>query len=150
MLVAICSPSFARAGKAKVASVRHFGVVVGESDGREGAGGENRDPDKAVAQIGPEQSGNDDRDHNQQSAHGGRAGFFLVRFRPFFANVLSDLEFAQAVDDQRAHDQRGKQSGKTGERGAKRQIAKNSKGRKIMLQLHKQQPVEQSASDPAA
>ena len=92
MLVAICSPSLARAGQTEIAAVRHLCVVVGESDGGEGAGGEHGDPDEAIAQIGPQQRGHNDRDDDQQAAHGGRAGFFLVSFRAFFADVLADLE----------------------------------------------------------
>src|SRR5258708_30503329 len=69
-----------------------------------------------------------------------------MRLRPLFANELSNLEFAQPVDHQRTHDERRKQCGETGKRSAKRQIAEDTKGRKVALQLHKQQPVEQSAS----
>jgi hypothetical protein len=71
-----------------------------------------------------------------------------MRFRTFFANVLPDLEFAEPVDHQRTHNQCGKQCGKTGKSGAECQVAEDAEGRKIMLQLHKQQPVEQSASVP--
>ena len=146
MLVAICSPSLARAGQAQIAAMHHLGVVVGESDGRERAGGKHGNPHEAIAQIGPQQRGNDDRDDDQQSAHGRRAGFFLMSLRAFFANVLSDLKFAQAADDQRTHDQRGEQRGKAGECRAERDVAKDAERRNVMLQLDEQQPVEQSAS----
>ena len=42
---------------------------------------------------------------DQQSAHGRRAGFFLMGLRAFFADVLADLKFAQAADDERSDDQ---------------------------------------------
>ena len=65
----------------------------------------HRDPDEAVAQVGPQQSWDHDGDRDQQAAHGGRAGFFLMSLGAFFADVLADLKFAQAVDDERADDQ---------------------------------------------
>ena len=120
---------FGACGQAQIAAVRHLGVIVGESDGGEGAGGEYGNPDEAVAQVRPQQRRNDNRDDDQQSAHGGRARFFLVSLGTLFANVLPDLEFAQTVDDQRTHDQRGEQRGKAGERRAERQIAKNAEWR---------------------
>ena len=53
MAVAICSPSLAP-GQTQVAVSRHLGVIIGEPDGREGAGGEHGNPDEAVAEVGPE------------------------------------------------------------------------------------------------
>src|ERR1035438_6740411 len=135
-------------GQAQVSATGHLGVIVGECESRERAGGEHGNPHEAVAQVRPQQGGNDDRNHDQQSAHGGRAGFFLMRLRTLFANVLSDLEVAEAADDQRAHDQRGKQGGKAGECRAEGDVAKDAEGRNIVLQLDEQQPVEQSASVP--
>src|SRR5208283_4952250 len=99
-------------------------------------------------QVRPQQCWHDDCDRDQQSAHRRRTGFFLMSLRAFFANVLSNLKFAEPADDQRSHNERGEQRGKTGERSAECQVAEDAEGRKIMLQLQKQQPVEQSASDP--
>ena len=65
---------------------------------------------KRIAQVGPQQRRHDDRDGDQHPAHGGRAGFFLVGLRAFFADVLADLKFAQAVDDQRPDDQASEQA----------------------------------------
>ena len=141
-------PQLRPSGQAQVSPVRHFGVVVGKSDGREGACGKDRNPHEAIAQIGPEQGRDHNRNRDQQAAHGRRPGFFLMRLRTFFANELSDLKFAQASDDQRAHDERGKQRSQAGECGAERQVAKDAERREVVLQLEIQQPVEQSASVP--
>ncbi len=69
-----------------------------------------------------------------------------MRLGTFFADELADLKFAQAVDDQRAHDQSYKQRGKTGKRSAEREVAKDAEGREVMEQLDEQQPVKQCAS----
>ena len=90
------------------------------------------DPDKAIAQVGPQQRGDDDGNRNQQAAHGGRACFFLMSLGAFFADVLADLKFAQAVDDHRTNDQSGEQGGQAGEGSAKRQIAENAEWREVM------------------
>src|SRR6266404_8003664 len=71
-----------------------------------------------------------------------------MSLRTFFADVLSNLEVTQPVDHQRPHDERGEQCGKAGERSAERQVTEDAERRKIVLQLHEQQPVEQSASVP--
>ena len=94
--------SLARAGQAQVAAVHHLQIVVGKADGAEGQRGEHRDPDEPVAQVGPQQRGNQHADDNQHAAHGGRAGLFLMGLGTFLADVLADLEFAQAADHGRA------------------------------------------------
>ena len=48
MLAAICKPSLALRGEPQIAAVHHFDVVVGKSDGGEGAGGKDRDPDERL------------------------------------------------------------------------------------------------------
>ena len=135
-------------GQTKISTARNLCVVVGKSDGRKGTRREHRDPDETVAEVGPQQRGNDDGNHDEQAAHGGRAGFFLVSFGSFFADVLPDLKIAEATDNERTHDQRGEEGGKAGERGAEGYVAENAERRNIMLQLDEQQPVEQSASVP--
>src|SRR6202140_2585135 len=128
--------------------MRHLGVVVGKSDGGERTGGEHGNPYKAIAQVRPKQCGDDDRDDNQQSSHGGRTGFFLVSLGTLFANELSDLELAQAANDEGSYDESSKQGGKAGECRAEGNVAKDAERRNIVLQLDEQQPVEQSASVP--
>src|SRR6185312_3958161 len=121
-------------------------IIVGKSDCRESASGKNRNPDKAVRQIGPKQCRHNDGDNDEQAAHGRRSRFFLVCFGALFANVLADLKFAQAINDQRADNEPGEKSGEAGEGRAEREIAENAEGRKIMEKFQVQQPVEQSAS----
>src|SRR5581483_11865779 len=89
----------ATSGQAQVTAVNSFEVVVGKTDAGEGASREHRDPNEQVGQVRPEQRGYNDRDGNQQTAHGRSAGFFLVGFGTFLANVLPDLELAQAIND---------------------------------------------------
>src|SRR5258706_8086385 len=132
----------------QVPAVHHFCVIVSKSNRRKRARSENRDPYEPVAQVRPQQRRHHDGYGDQQPPHRRSPGFFLMSFRTFFPNVLSNLELAQPVDHQRSHDKRGKQCGKTGKRGAERQVAEDAEWRKIMLQLHEQQPVEQSASVP--
>ena len=115
--------------------MRDLCVVVGESYSGVGAGGEYGDPDEAVAEVGPEQRGDDDRDDDEQSAHGGRAGFFLMRLRAFFADVLADLEIAQAVDNERADNECGEKRREAGKRRAERDVTENAEWRNVMLQL---------------
>jgi len=134
-------------GQTEVAAMRHLGVVVGESDGRVGDGGEYGDPDEAITQIGPEQCGDDNGNNDQQASHGGRAGFLLMSFWGSFANVLADLEITQAADDERSDNQRGEKRGEAGESRAEGDITENAEGRNVVLQLQEQQPVEQSASE---
>jgi len=57
-----------------------------------------------------------------------------VGFWTFLTNVLADLKLAQAVDDERADDESGKQCGQAGERGTERKITENSERREIMEQ----------------
>ena len=67
--------------------------------------------------------------------------------RAFLADVLPDLKIAQPLNHDWTNDQVGEQRSKTSEGGAKREIAKNTEGRKVVVELQVQQPVEQSASN---
>ena len=62
--------------------------VVHESQRAEGGHGEHGHPDEHVAQIRPEQGGEDHGPHDQDSAHGRGAGLVLVR-RAVGANLLA-------------------------------------------------------------
>src|ERR1700688_706748 len=126
--------------------MHNFDVVVTEADGGEGRRGQNGNPHESISQISPQQGWNHDGNGNQQAAHCGSPGFFLVGFGSLFADVLSDLKFAEAINDKRANDKSREQRGETGERGPKGQIAEDAKRRKIMKQLLVQQPIKQSAS----
>ncbi len=107
--------------------------------------GEDGDPDEGIAEIGPEQRGDEDCDGDQQAAHGRRAGFFLMGLRAFFADVLADLKVAQALNYDRADDESGEKRGEAGEGGAEREIAEDAERRKVMVELQIEQPVEQTS-----
>src|SRR5882762_6043649 len=126
--------------------MNHFYIVVGKPDCGEGARGDDGDPYEGIAQVRPQQSGDHDRNCNQQASHGGGASFFLMGLGTFFADKLTNLKFPQAVDDKRANDQASEKGGETGERSPERKIAEDAEGREVMEQLDEQQPVKQRAS----
>src|SRR5712692_3546242 len=136
--------------KAEVAAMNNFKVVVRKTDRGEGHRGKHGDPDERIAQVRPEQCRHQNRDGDQQAAHGWRARLFLMRLRSLFADVLPDLEIAQAGNHDRPNDQASKKSGEASERGAESQVTKNTEWRKIMVELQVEQPVEQSASDTSS
>src|SRR5262249_29582587 len=133
--------------QAEIAALHHLDIVVGEADGSEGTRCQDRQPHKYIAQIRPQESRHHDGDGNQQPAHGGRACFLLMGFRPFFADILADLEVAQPIDYKRAYDQAGEERGEAGEGSAERKITEDTKWREIVVELDEQQPVKQSASE---
>src|SRR5258708_23000194 len=116
----------------EITAVYDFEIVVGKTNGAEHERGKHGAPDKGIAQVRPQKRRHDDADGDKQSAHGGRPGFFLMRLRTFLADVLADLKFAQAADDDRADDESGKQSGQASEGGAKRQVTKNTERREVV------------------
>src|SRR5579864_8241353 len=93
-------PEIGARGKAEISLMNNFYIVIREADGGESTGCEHGDPYKSVLQIGPEQGGNDDGDHDQDSAHGWSSGLLLMCLRAFLADVLPDLEVAQAINHQ--------------------------------------------------
>ena len=125
--------------------MHHLQIIVGEADGAERQRRQDRNPHEAVAEIGPQQRGDNHAHHNQQAAHGRGARFLQVVLGAVFANVLADLEFTQAADHRRANDETDEQRGQAGEHRAEGQIAKDSeradvKDEKTFLV---QQPIEQ-------
>ena len=99
-----------------------------------------------VGKVGPEQSGNDDRDGNQHAAHGWGAGFFLVGLGAFFTDVLADLKLPKLADDGRANNEGHKHGRQTGKGGTESYIAKDAKRRIVYKQALVKKPVEQSSS----
>src|SRR5579883_929362 len=126
--------------------MRNLCVVIGKADCGKSTGRENSNPNKAVGQISPKKCGNHDRNRDKQAAHGWGARFLLMGLWPFLANVLPNLKFTQAIDDQRTNNQTREKSGEAGKSRAKGQITKNTERRKIMIELEIEQPVEQFAS----
>src|SRR5207248_9862592 len=117
---------FAAPGKAEIAAIYDFEIVVSKSDAGEGQRGQDGEPDEAIRQIGPQQGWNDNRDHDQHAAHGGRAGFFGVGFGTLGANVLADLKFAKLADNSGTDDQSHEQGGEAGKGGAKSKITEEA------------------------
>ena len=64
--------------------------------------------------------------------------------RTIFADVLLNLELAQAFDDERAEDKRGEKRRHAGECGAKGEVTEDAEGRKDRKKFDVEQPVEQS------
>src|SRR5579864_1344410 len=139
-------PKLGFSSQSQVALLRDLRIVIAESDSGKGADRKDCDPDKAIAQIRPKKSWHNDCDDDQQAAHRGRARFFLMGLRALLTDVLPYLEIAQASDDEGTDNERGEKGSQAGECGAERQITKNTKRRKVMLQFQKQEPIEQLAS----
>ena len=119
-----------------------FGVVVDETDSAVGQQREDRDPHIGVAQVRPEQRGNHDGDNDQHAAHGGGAGFLLVRLGSIFADVLADLKLAQLADQPGAQRDAEEQRGQAGERGAGGDVAEDAEPRDQRRQLFVEQEVQ--------
>src|SRR2546430_9556184 len=125
--------------------MNNLSVVVGESNRGKCASGDYRNPHESIRQIGPQQGRNDDRNCNQQPTHRGCARFFLMGLRAFFANILADLELAQAIDNQRSDNQSCEQCSKAGKGSAKSQVTKDAERRGVVEQLLAQKPTMQNA-----
>src|ERR1035441_2680343 len=102
-------------------------VIVGETYGCEGERGEDGDPDKWIAQIGPEQGRHQNCDRDQQATHGGSAGFFLVCLRSLFADILANLKFAQTLNHYGTDNQSGEKGGEA--RSEERRVGKECRSR---------------------
>src|SRR5258708_2437704 len=137
-------------GKSEIAMMNDFKVVIGKTDRAKRHRGKHSDPHKRIAQVRPEQRRHQDRDGDQQAAHGRRASFLLVSLRTLFAYVLPNLEIAQPPNHDRPNDQSSEKSGEAGKGGAESQITENTEGRKVMEELQVEQPVEQSASNTSS
>ncbi len=137
-------------GETEVAAMHDLQVIVGKPDRSKRQRRRHRDPDEAVAQIGPQQRGDDHADHDEHSAHGGCPGFLLVGLRAILAYVLADLEFTQTANHGRADDKTDEQCGEAGERGAEGQIAKDSERTDVEDDetLLVKQPIEQISFRP--
>src|SRR5437763_15261017 len=105
-------------------------IVIGKTDGCKRNRGKHRNPDKWMAQVGPQQCRDHDADGNEQAAHGGRSSFFVMSLRTFCPDVLSDLKFLQTSNNNRAHDQTREQRSETRESRTESQITENAERRK--------------------
>src|SRR5215831_2797825 len=120
-------------------------VVVRETDGTVGKGGNHSDPDVAVAEVCPQQCRDDCGHDDEHPAHGRSAGFALMGLRAIFADVLSDLEVPQASHHGWSDDETDEECREAGECRAKGQVAKDSEWADMKYDeaLLIEQPVEQ-------
>src|ERR1051326_4155064 len=126
--------------------MHYFEIVVRESDGAERRGRNDCDPYVDVAQVGPKKSRDNDGNRDQQPTHGGRTGFFLVRLRAFFTDVLRDLELPELPHNGRAHDQHHEKRSQAGKGSPKSQVSKDAERREVPEQYLIKKPVEQLLS----
>ena len=89
--------------------MNHFAPVVGPADGAEAQRDQQHNPHETVAQVGPQQCGNGNRQQHQHAAHGGRAALAQVRLHGVLADRLADLQRHQAPDHERPGDQTDQQ-----------------------------------------
>src|SRR5262249_3816800 len=128
--------------KAKISPLGNFCVIIDETDDCEAAQGKERDQDKRICQIGPKQRGDTGRQDDQHSPHGGCSRFFLVRFRPFFADVLPDLEFAQPPNQPRPENEREEHRREAGVDRSNGDVAKHVERAEVTPQNFKEEVVE--------
>src|SRR5260370_18977430 len=134
---------FGARGQSQIAAVNDLNVIVGKYNGSEGQSGTDRQPDEFVGEICPQKRRDQNGNHDQHAAHGGRSSFLGVRLGALLADVLSTLELAQLTDDRRASNQSHEQGGETGKVLAGAQIARNTQRKKMRLKNLIEQPVEQ-------
>jgi hypothetical protein len=113
-------------------------VIVHPADRAEDDRREYRDPDKAVAEIGPQQRRDQHRDQDQRAAHGRRASLGEMGLRAVVTHHLSDLVLRQLADQRRADGEADRERGQHAENRAQGLIAKDVEGRDVL-----RQPVEQ-------
>ena len=58
-----------------------------------------------IGDVGPQNRRDEDGDVDEDAAHRRRAGLLLMRLRPFFADVLAELDAAHPLDQPRAEDE---------------------------------------------
>src|SRR5713226_6287590 len=85
-------------GETQVALLGDFSVVVDNADDSETDESKKRQENEGIGEIGPQQRRHGGGKNNQYAAHGGRPGLFLVLLRPFFADILPDLQFSEPAD----------------------------------------------------
>src|SRR6267378_5160475 len=134
--------------QSQVPALRHFRVVVYKSNRRERNQREERQQNKRVRQIGPKQNRHGGGKHDQHATHRRSAGFFLVLLRPFLADVLSNLQFAQLADQPRPKHQRQKHRRQTRICRAHGDVAEHVQGAEIFLQHMVEEVVKHPSAPP--
>src|SRR5208282_1644712 len=88
-------------GEPEVSLLRNFRVVVNEADGCKTNEGEKRKQNKGIGQISPKERGHGRRQNDQDATHRRCPCFFLMLLRTFLADILPDLQLAQAPNQPR-------------------------------------------------
>src|SRR5262245_2276223 len=134
----------------QVVLARDLHVVVPETDRPEGDHRRHRDPDERVAEVGPEQGRRHDRGDDEDPAHRRRAALGLVRLRALLADLLADLEAAEAVDEPPAEEERDQHRGDDGHRRPEGDVAEDVEGDGPGVQLVEEVVEHQAAVPPRA
>ena len=133
-------------GEPEIAPVNHLDVVIGETDAAEGERRKHHHPYEWIREITPQQRGQQNGNADKHAAHGGRAGLLLVLLRPFLADVLADLKFAQLVDDEWPDHQPDEHGSERRKCRAEREEPEDAERPEIGEELLVQEPVEQTSS----
>ena len=80
--VKICRPIFCTRREAEVATLDDFDVVIGKTNGAEGQGGTHHQPDEGIAEIAPQQCGQQDGDEMSTPPMVGVPAFFWCPLGP--------------------------------------------------------------------
>src|SRR5579862_209528 len=137
---------FGNGAQAEIAVQRDFFVVVDKADGTESDSGAESEHGVGISKVGPKQSGNGDGYDDENAAHGGRAGFGLVRLGTFFANELLDLKSAKLFEDPGLHGERENQRGDAGDGGADGNVAEHVEGANVWVESVIEEVVEHFSS----
>src|SRR5580692_3769848 len=109
----------------KISLLRNFGIVVNEADDGKSDERKQRKQNKRIGQISPEQRGDGRRQNDQYAAHRWGARLFLMLLRAFLADVLPNLQFAQAPNEPRTKHQAEEHRRQARVDGANRDVSKN-------------------------
>ncbi|EJX01962.1 hypothetical protein EVA_09932 [gut metagenome] len=78
--------------------INHLSIIIDPTDSSVAHRHKEHHPDKSVTQIGPEQSGNQNAEQNQHTAHGRSSVFDQMAFRAVGSNGLTKMQRPQTVD----------------------------------------------------
>ena len=112
-------------GEPKISLLGNFRIVVNEADDGKTDERKKRKQNKRIGQVSPEQRGDGGRQNNQHASHGWGARLFLMLLRAFFADVLPNLQFAQAPDEPRTKHQAEEHRRQARVDGSNRDVSKN-------------------------
>ena len=142
------SRQFGPGGNPLVLMMPQLGHVVPEADSAKPHKDQQRLPDIGIGQIRPQQDAHAQREHDQQAAHGGRAGLGGMR-GDIFQNVLAALEAAQPGNEMRPAHNGQHQRRHQRRHGTKGDVAKDVEQGNIRRQ-RRQQIIKHAYSLPCA